>query len=404
MSATINSEGPKIEISGTPTTQDLPNLSAVLNKVISKKGYRDLTLSFADIESVFQSFMVPLIALIRKYKSLGADFFVVPPVADIPKSLFYNANWSHFIDPLHHEKTEFSGTQHIPASVFKNHDEQYELAESILEVILRNLSIDRRSLAAFEWAINEIMDNVLNHANSPFGGVVQATTFSGHVVEFVVADAGIGIPRSLGEQNDVRALERAIQEGVTRNSSTNAGNGLFGTFEMAKASNGAFQIQSRSASLFLRESGNCDVKRTSAFFPGTLVVVRINCSDTELISNALKFKGKTHTPAFDYIERHLDEEQGILRLKMTEETNSFGSRAAAKPLLNKILNLLSSDEVQKLSLDFDGVYVVTSSFADEVFGRLFVQLGPLDFMRRISFENMDPIVSGLIDRAILQRS
>ena len=67
-----------------------------------------------------------------------------------------------------------------------------------------------------------------------------------------------------------------------------------------------------------------------------------------------------------------------------------------------IENLLRTRRL--IILDFVVVGVFTSSFADEVFGRLFVQMGPSAFMTRIEMRNVDSTVKGLIDRAIMQRT
>ena len=55
-------------------------------------------------------------------------------------------------------------------------------------------------------------------------------------------------------------------------------------------------------------------------------------------------------------------------------------------------------------LDFQGVRVMSSSFADEVFGRLFVRMGAAAFMSRIRTRNANRTIAALIDRAILLRS
>jgi len=55
-------------------------------------------------------------------------------------------------------------------------------------------------------------------------------------------------------------------------------------------------------------------------------------------------------------------------------------------------------------VDFKGVDVISSSFADEVFGRLYVLLGPLGFGSVFKFQNINREVAALIDRAIIQRS
>ncbi len=54
-------------------------------------------------------------------------------------------------------------------------------------------------------------------------------------------------------------------------------------------------------------------------------------------------------------------------------------------------------------VELQDIALVSSSFADEVFGKLFAELGPIDFSRRIELRNVDPLVKNLIDRAIYQR-
>ena len=81
---------------------------------------------------------------------------------------------------------------------------------------------------------------------------------------------------------------------------------------------------------------------------------------------------------------------------------AFGSRRGGKRVRGMIGNLLR--ENRSVTLDFKDVAVFSSGFADEVFGRLFVEMGPTAFMARVKMLNVDPTVSGLIDRAIEQRT
>ena len=57
----------------------------------------------------------------------------------------------------------------------------------------------------------------------------------------------------------------------------------------------------------------------------------------------------------------------------------------------------------KIIIDFADIFVVSSSFADEVLVMLFHELGAINFMSRIEFVNVDKTVRGLIDRVIMQR-
>ena len=72
---------------------------------------------------------------------------------------------------------------------FRTAQDQYEAVNLVTEKILAALSgFDRNHLKAIEWSLNEITDNVINHAQSPIGGLVHITNFSREqkIVEFCV--------------------------------------------------------------------------------------------------------------------------------------------------------------------------------------------------------------------------
>ena len=89
--------------------------------------------------------------------------------------------------------------------------------------------------------------------------------------------------------------------------------------------------------------------------------------------------------------------------KLDEQTASFRSRPGGKPVNVKLANLVAACDGQTIYVDFAGVSVISSSFADEVFGKLFVALGPMRFMQAIRLVNVSPTVQALVDRAITQR-
>lgn len=82
---------------------------------------------------------------------------------------------------------------------------------------------------------------------------MQATAFrQGNQVEFVVADGGVGIPKSMGIVDHKRAVEECINEGVTRDKTRNADNGLYGSFRVAALSDGGqFDLHSLHGHLYL---------------------------------------------------------------------------------------------------------------------------------------------------------
>jgi hypothetical protein len=60
-------------------------------------------------------------------------------------------------------------------------------------------------------------------------------------------------------------------------------------------------------------------------------------------------------------------------------------------------------EGNKVVVDFVDIHLVSSSFADEVFGKLFLDLGPIDFSNKLQLKNMDATVKLLVEKAITQR-
>ena len=136
---------------------------------------------------------------------------------------------------------------------------------------------------------------------------------------------------------------------------------------------------------------------------GTTIDAVIDFSDPQLLERALAIDGRVHKPV-DYIELRY-EQDGLtaVQFKLDEQATSFRSRPAGKPVHTKLANLVAACDGQTIYVDFEGITVISSSFADEVFGKLFVALGPMRFMQAIRLINVSPTVQALIDRAITQR-
>src|SRR5260370_40705414 len=100
------------------------------------------------------------------------------PADNTLKRLFINTNWAHLIDPPRYELGRYKGYAQIPAMRFRTGQDQFDSVQAVMEKILSVLSdFDRNHLKAIEWSLNEITDNVMNHAQSPIGGLLQITNF-----------------------------------------------------------------------------------------------------------------------------------------------------------------------------------------------------------------------------------
>ena len=254
--------------------------------------------------------------------------------------------------------------------------------------------------------MNEVMDNVLSHAESSVGGFVQATAYDrAERVEFVVADAGIGVAKSMRIRDAEGALRQAIAETGMRDRVSNMGNGLYGSFRIATLSGGQFEINSGHGLLYAPEPNVAEHTTRERRIPynGTAVRCGVGVNDPDLLAKALVFGGRTHEPPYDYVERRYGSEGDEMVFSVKDELGQdLGSRSGGRRARQVVENLLRED--REVVLDFSDIPVISSSFADEVLGRLFVQMGPRAFMSRIRIQNANPTIEGLIDRAILQRT
>ena len=388
---------------------DLLSLLATIHSVINTKGFSDLTLDFSECEYLHPAAVLALCPLSCKLRNNNIDISLILPKYESKKKLFKNCNWAYFIDPKNYPKTNFKGYKQIPATQYTNPKEQDEIVNNIVESILISVkNLDRKDFGAFEWAINEITDNVLTHASSHVGGFVQVSVLNDTKILLAVADAGLGIPETIKyaypNKTDFEAIELAISEGVTRDTRLGQGNGLFGSYKICSASQGLFLIISNRGQLYLNK-GNSSMKNNSIPYEGTLVVAEIDFSIPNLLGNALSFKNKIHTP-LDYIERNYEDwrpDSELATFKIKNEADSFGSRVSGTPVRLKLLQVAKMCPEAKINIDFSEVAIMSSSFADEVIAKLYCDVGPMTFMSRFNIISASPMIKDLIDKAISQR-
>ncbi|MDO3619793.1 STAS-like domain-containing protein [Ralstonia pseudosolanacearum] len=408
---TSNIERKDNRITVTGELFDFHRLLANIHTIIEKLSYREVIIDLGRCTSAYPNSMLSVCAQVMAYRNSGISFDLIPPADHLFLNLFRNTNWAHFLDPHKFDPSTFKGHSRVPATQYQNPSEQQAAVNRIVNVMLGAIpEIERSDFSALEWSINELTDNVLIHSESSIGGLVQVSTFIKYRkrVQFVVADAGIGIPKSLKGghpdiSSDTDALDKAIREGVTRDPSIGQGNGMFGSYEICSKSKGDFLVDSGYARLKYDPNKGLSIFDQNIPYSGTLIVATVDFSDPGLLEQALCFNGVKHKP-LDYVETKYEKnERGDIYFKLTEECNSFGSRVSGKPVRQKIQNLLRMSGESTVVIDFDHLPVLSSSFADEAFGKLFLSIGPIKFMQRLKLINMRDTVEGLINKAIAQR-
>lgn len=168
--------------------------------------------------------------------------------------------------------------------------DQWETAETSSE-LLTCLQL-RKSLAGetVRYGVSELIDNALQHSQSPTGTYVAAQFYPKlGTINTVIADTGIGIrehlsrhPNYRGLSDDLEALRIALTPNVTgayladgevrhQNAYENQGIGLSVTDHIAKKSRGVLYVWS-GAALYRSNAG---VERMPVAWPGTVVFLSL---------------------------------------------------------------------------------------------------------------------------------
>lgn len=187
-------------------------------------------------------------------------------------------------------------------------DECIRLTAQMLTVLKKKALLSDAVLDNVAYCLSEVLENVIQHAESPTNGVACAQAYpESKAVELAIVDCGIGVQSSLKKnpeyteriRSDEEAVQLALQKGVTSNPGRNTGEGLFFVAELLGRS-GKMRFQSGEAVLSVGRGGML-VKRTPQW-PGTLV--------------GLRFELRKGIPIREIFDKHTvyDEELGLFRL------------------------------------------------------------------------------------------
>jgi hypothetical protein len=364
------------------------------------EGHSDIVLDLSLLDHIYPNGIVPIVAQVDALRNRGKRFQVVPPTDREFTAYCERMGWLHYLDP-----ERFSQGHDVVASTalhrFSSDEELNSLINRVVEISLQQLVFAEGVPTAFEWTINEIAGNVLVHAQAP--GFLQVITYrENRRLVFTVCDSGIGIPATIREtfedvHGDVAAIELAIRAGVTSKPDFGQGNGLAGSLGIAKESGGLLSITSGRAWLRLLD-GNLEARRNFPPYNGTCVDMQLPVDKPINLPNVLW----GHEP-IPHTELKFEDDKGDLTFKLREYAASFGNRITGEKIRNLVSNLLIQHSGHRVKIQFDGIAVIASSFADELFGKLALTLGVVDFGRLIAFENINALCKSLMDTAIQQR-
>ena len=365
----------------------------------TERGYVDFTLDFSNAEAVYPNACVPVAGILDYYRSDRAASFDTVNVSDYlarTKTLspeVVGTNPSHQTNPMN------------TVWKFSSADEVHSLVNAYLDAVSTAAECQNGVLQGLEWCLNEIMDNVLQHADTTHGyAMAQIHSGSQHIA-ICIYDHGRGIYNSLRNSahnpaNAVDAITIALQEGVTRDTNVGQGNGMWGLHNIVQANSGSLNVTSGPGLFGL----GGEAPRTSSSVPFlsrdnncTAVDFQIDFDTGISISDSLG----GYEPANLRLENLEDDHDNVI-FRLADKASGTGTRQSGRALRTEIVNILNQTD-SLVVIDFDGLSVVASSFADELIGKLTVKIGFIQFNQKCTLVGMNDTVQAIVNRSVQQR-
>lgn len=287
---------------------------------------------------------------------------------------------------------------------FENSEDIHLLVSALVIAISQVAVCKNGVLQGFDWSLNEVMDNVLQHSTKNYGYVMAQVHRQSKRIAICVYDSGQGIYNSLKNtlhrpKTPLEALQLCVKEGITRDKKIGLGNGLWGLHQIIYENTGSLLITSNSASYQLRNTRI----HTREFLPilsanngGTIINFQLSYDKEISVSKALG----GHEPT-NYQVEELQDDLGNIVYKLSEKASGTGTRQSGQKIRNELINLYQQTQ-QSITLDFSEVNI-SSSFADEVIGKLVVEFGFYAFNNIFKLWRMNPTVQSIVQRSVAQR-
>lgn len=365
-----------------------------------KSGFKNFMIDTKDVDRAYPDVLVPIAGLIQFLKSEDIKLIFDGGIPDYLKKTCIESPLSVSDNP-----TKLLNFCLDKIWKFENSEEISKLVDAYIDELSKEVIFGKGVLEALSWSLYEVMDNVLQHSESNFGYTMAQIHPKTKHIAFCIFDAGQGIYNSLknsihAPRHPLDAITLAIKEGVTRDKKIGQGNGMWGLHRIIQTNSGRLLITAHSACYIM----NGDKIQTFKNLPylsnenGCTTVDFVVDFDKE-ISLPQALSG--HNPINLRILK-LENDKGKIVYKLADKATGTGTRESGERMRNDIINIYESSR-QSIEVDFAGISVISSSFADEFLGKLVLEFGFSGFNRIIRLSNMNDITAAIVHRSVAQR-
>ena len=369
------------------------------------KGFSDFGVEIQET-ATYSNICAPIAAILDYYRDKGHSFKVEYVSSNTNPYTKHTKLDDPYIAEEYIGKQEFS-YPFDKVWKFSSSEGVNSLVNAYLLALRQSDIVEQGVIGSLDWCLNETMDNVLQHSQAQFGYIMAQLARNSKRFSVCVFDAGIGIYNTLKDtkHHPATALDSitlALQERVTRDESVGQGNGLWGLSRIIDENDGLIRICS-SGAYYEINSGKRKIVERGYFNLGknngsTMVDFQLDYSNKIDITKALNgYEGP-----IDYWLEKLETDEGEIVIPVSSYSSGTGTRKAAEKLRNVITNIAITDR-KKVILDFDGVNLVSSSYADELIGKIISKYGFMFFISRFSIIHISSFNVAVLNRSVGQR-
>ncbi len=360
---------------------------------------KNIILNFKNVDKVFPNVCVPIAGMIETLTSVGFQFEFYYPNTYLKNTCFLKPCL------ISSNTTNIKGNCLDKIWRFDNYDDILVIYEAFVSAITENIECEKGVIDAFIWCIHETLENVIRHSGKDYGYVMGQVHRQAKNFVFCIYDTGQGIYKSLqpseyNPQNPEEALKLCVKEGVTRDKTIGKGNGLWGLHQIVTENTGQLSITSNSARYKLVDSRISTFSKIPelSFDGGSIIDFSIRTDKEISFSKALN----GYEPTNYQREAREDDTTGSIVYDIKDTPLGTGTRHSGAKVRTAVINDFKATN-KVIVLDFTGVPMISSSFADELVGKLVVELGFMDFTNNIKIVGLTPNAQIVTERTVAQR-
>lgn len=390
----------KINNLGVPS---VPNEFLVAVHKGIEAGFNDFQLDFSEVKAVFPNAANPIAGIIHYHRANGINFTrkdhngIVEKIGLLEPKQIPSSAQPGDIFPLNQ------------IWIFETSQELYTLVDSYVIELSKTDQFEDGVLNSISWCLNEITENVLNHSGASVGFIMGQTHRASKHVAFSIYDYGMGLYNSLKDSKhkpkDTReSILLAIREGVTRDPSAGAGNGLFGMHEVVRLNKGSISILTGNTHYYFANDSTSFKDKQIYLSPHNQALsidFQLDYKNKVSLSDIFKFKGNAYKFINLRIE-NLENDRGEIEYPLHDHKAGFGSRKSGAMVRNDVMNI-HKESNQTIVLNFTGISIISSSFADELIGKLMVEYGIYKFNNLFRLKGLNDLNQAIIQRSVIQR-